>query len=69
MVYFMENAIKMDHLGGKPPIFENIHISQLDSLEKSMLRRFLERLTWEALNQTGNGKLSLLHPQQLEAQK
>ena len=27
MVYFMENPIKMDDLGGKPPIFGNTHTS------------------------------------------
>ena len=27
MVYFMENPIKMDDLGGFPPIFGNAHIS------------------------------------------
>ena len=26
MVYFMENPIKMDDLGGKPTIFGNRHI-------------------------------------------
>ena len=43
IVYFMENPIKMDDLGGFPPIFGNIHIffmfhSVEDVLKKSTLQ-------------------------------
>ena len=39
MVYFMENPIKMDDLGGFPPIFGNTHISP--SMIRLDLQNFL----------------------------